>query len=49
MRGIQLQVAAQFAGARSVRLGQSLAVKRNGRYGEFVLPKLELYDVIVLQ
>ena len=49
MRNIEVQLTGEFRKARSVRLGASLPVRRAGRYGEFTLPELAAYDVVVLE
>jgi hypothetical protein len=49
MRDIRVELAGQFRSARSVRLGQDLSVERKGRYTGFLLPKLEDYDLVVLE
>jgi Hypothetical glycosyl hydrolase 6 len=49
MSDIALQLAEKFRRARSVTLNASLPVKRAGRYGKFSVPKLDGYDVVVLE
>ncbi len=46
---IRISVVASFARARSLRLGRFLRVQRRGQYGEFVLPRLEDFDTVVLE
>lgn len=49
MRDIRVQLAVEFRSARSVTLNTSLPVTRDGRYGSFSVPKLDGYDVVVLE
>jgi hypothetical protein len=49
MRDIRLQLAEEFRSARSVTLNENLPVTRDGRYGRFSVPKLDRYDVVVLE
>lgn len=49
MRDIRIELAGQFSSARSMALGQTLALTRGARSSRFSLPKLEAYDVVVLE
>jgi hypothetical protein len=49
MRGIEVRVAGAFSSARPLRSGGKLAVKRDGRYTAFTLPRLGDYELIVLE
>jgi hypothetical protein len=49
MRGIRVDLAAEFTKARSATLDRALPVTREGRYGVFNLPELNEYDVVVLE
>jgi hypothetical protein len=49
MRTIHVELAEDFRTARSVGLEVNLPVVRDGRYGEFTLPSLKGYDMIVLE
>ncbi len=49
MRDITVRVAAEFRTARAVSSNRVLAVKREGRYSRIVVPRLEAYEVVVLE
>jgi hypothetical protein len=49
MRDIRVGPAAEFRTARWVRTGKQLPVRRDGRFGEFILPEIEGYEVVVLE
>jgi hypothetical protein len=49
MRQLKVQAALQFSSARALGLGEKLPVRGSGRYREFTLPKLEAYEVVILE
>jgi hypothetical protein len=49
LRDIRIDLRRNVQRARSVGLGRDLPVTANGAYRSFVLPKLEAYDVIVVE
>jgi hypothetical protein len=49
MSQIKVQVALEFSSARALGLGEKLPVRADGSYREFTLPKLEAYEVVVLE
>jgi len=49
MRDLRVELAGEFNRARSASLERALPVTRAGRYGVFTLPKLDAYDVVILE
>ncbi|MBI4662130.1 MAG: hypothetical protein HY735_25190 [Verrucomicrobia bacterium] len=49
MNNITVELAHEFRRARAAGLGKNLKVARTGRYGKFALPKLESYEVVILE
>jgi len=49
MRDISIDLAGDFARARALVLGETLAVARTGERGRFALPRLGAYEVVVLE
>ena len=49
MQEISVELAAVFDRARAMVSGENLEVTRAGAYGRFVLPKLDAYEVVVLE
>jgi hypothetical protein len=49
IRDITVEVAMEFARARAVGLDSALEIKREGRRGKFKLPRLEAYELVVLE
>jgi hypothetical protein len=49
MRDLEVDFAGEFARARAVGLGETLAVARSGGRSRFTLPRLGAYEVVVLE
>jgi hypothetical protein len=49
MRDITVEVAGEFGSARAIRAGESLTVEQTGGATKFTLPRLEAYEVVVLE
>ena len=49
MRDIEIQIQGAFRRARSARLDRELPLRSAGGYGQFILPGLGAYDVIILE
>jgi len=49
MRDLAVDLAGDFARARAVGLGETLAVARSGGRSRFTLPRLGAYEVVVLE
>jgi len=49
MRDLEVDLAGEFARARAVGLGETLAVARSGGRSRFTLPRLAAYEVVVLE
>ena len=48
MRDISVELAHPFRGATAMRLNQKLPITTLGQHRRFVLPRLEAYEVVVL-
>jgi hypothetical protein len=49
MRDIRIEVTGTFARATAVGLNRSLPVTANGRYRAFTLPRLQAYEVVIVE
>jgi hypothetical protein len=49
MSGLEVKLAADFETVRWIRAGKTLPVKRAGAFGEFSLPEMTGYEVVVLE
>jgi hypothetical protein len=49
MRDVSIDLAGDFTRARAAVAGETLTVTRSGGRGRFTLPRLEAYEVVVLE
>jgi hypothetical protein len=49
IRDIRIDLARDVRGVHAVALDRSLPITSNGRFGSFTLPRLQAYEVIVVE